>query len=126
MSGLPEARAAVPVAQVQTGETNRPSSDTCWTTLSCSTSFSTLQVVDRAEHLGSGLLQRGLKAGTDTFVGIFAQNRPEVTSRPSESPWLRCIDVDLTGKRTPAVDHRRACLLYLLHGGGATVRHPGR
>lgn len=35
------------------------------------------QVVDRAEHLGSGLLQQGLKAGTDTFVGIFAQNRPE-------------------------------------------------
>ncbi|XP_075896542.1 long-chain-fatty-acid--CoA ligase 5 [Nelusetta ayraudi] len=35
------------------------------------------QVVDRAEHLGSGLLQRGLKVGTDTFVGIFAQNRPE-------------------------------------------------
>lgn len=90
VSGLQEARAAVPVAQVQTGETSsRRSSDTCWTVSSCSTSSSTLQVVDRAEHLGSGLLQRGLKVGTDTFVGIFAQNRPEVRSRPSESSWLR-------------------------------------
>uniref|UniRef100_A0A8D3DG31 Long-chain-fatty-acid--CoA ligase n=1 Tax=Scophthalmus maximus TaxID=52904 RepID=A0A8D3DG31_SCOMX len=35
------------------------------------------QVSDRAEHLGSGLLHRGLKPNTDTFIGIFAQNRPE-------------------------------------------------
>uniref|UniRef100_H3DA92 Long-chain-fatty-acid--CoA ligase n=2 Tax=Tetraodon nigroviridis TaxID=99883 RepID=H3DA92_TETNG len=35
------------------------------------------QVSDRAEHLGSGLLHRGLKPGPDTFIGIFAQNRPE-------------------------------------------------
>ncbi|XP_013888177.1 long-chain-fatty-acid--CoA ligase 5 [Austrofundulus limnaeus] len=35
------------------------------------------QVSDRAEHLGSGLLHRGLKPNTNTFVGIFAQNRPE-------------------------------------------------
>ncbi|KAG7272812.1 hypothetical protein CRUP_025792 [Coryphaenoides rupestris] len=34
-------------------------------------------VSDRAEHLGSGLLHRGLKPNADTFVGIFAQNRPE-------------------------------------------------
>lgn len=37
-----------------------------------------IKVSDRAEHLGSGLLHRGLKANTDTFIGIFAQNRPEV------------------------------------------------
>ncbi|XP_053269241.1 long-chain-fatty-acid--CoA ligase 5 [Pleuronectes platessa] len=35
------------------------------------------QVSERAEHLGSGLLHRGLKPNTDTFIGIFAQNRPE-------------------------------------------------
>ncbi|KAL0984444.1 hypothetical protein UPYG_G00141630, partial [Umbra pygmaea] len=35
------------------------------------------QVSDRAKHLGSGLIHRGLKPTTDTFVGIFAQNRPE-------------------------------------------------
>ncbi|KAL2102511.1 hypothetical protein ACEWY4_001679 [Coilia grayii] len=35
------------------------------------------QVSDRAEHLGSGLLHRGLKAQPDQFIGIFAQNRPE-------------------------------------------------
>ncbi|KAM3592274.1 uncharacterized protein V6R79_016067 [Siganus canaliculatus] len=35
------------------------------------------QVSDRAEHLGSGLLHKGLKPNPDTFIGIFAQNRPE-------------------------------------------------
>ncbi|XP_075950207.1 long-chain-fatty-acid--CoA ligase 5 [Anarhichas minor] len=35
------------------------------------------QVSDRAEHLGSGLLHKGLKPNSDTFIGIFAQNRPE-------------------------------------------------
>lgn len=37
-----------------------------------------VKVSDRAEHLGSGLLHRGLRPNTDTFFGIFAQNRPEV------------------------------------------------
>ncbi|XP_041672361.1 long-chain-fatty-acid--CoA ligase 5 [Cheilinus undulatus] len=35
------------------------------------------QVSDRAEHLGSGLIHRGLQPNPDTFIGIFAQNRPE-------------------------------------------------
>ncbi|KAJ0016135.1 hypothetical protein NQD34_014425 [Periophthalmus magnuspinnatus] len=35
------------------------------------------QVADRAEHLGSGLIHKGLKPGSNTFIGIFAQNRPE-------------------------------------------------
>ncbi|XP_068161272.1 long-chain-fatty-acid--CoA ligase 5 [Antennarius striatus] len=35
------------------------------------------QVSDRAEHLGSGLLHKGLKPNSDTFIGVFAQNRPE-------------------------------------------------
>ncbi|KAM9715799.1 long-chain-fatty-acid--CoA ligase 5 isoform 1-T4 [Menidia menidia] len=35
------------------------------------------QVSERAERLGSGLLHKGLNPSPDTFVGIFAQNRPE-------------------------------------------------
>lgn len=35
------------------------------------------QVSDRAQHLGSGLLHKGLSPSPDQFVGIFAQNRPE-------------------------------------------------
>ncbi|XP_026882034.2 long-chain-fatty-acid--CoA ligase 5 [Electrophorus electricus] len=35
------------------------------------------QVSDRAEYLGSGLLHRGHKPSPDSYVGIFAQNRPE-------------------------------------------------
>ncbi|XP_012989181.2 long-chain-fatty-acid--CoA ligase 5 isoform X2 [Esox lucius] len=39
------------------------------------------QVSDRAKHLGSGLIHRGLKPKPDTFIGIFAQNRPEVLGK---------------------------------------------
>ncbi|KFV74705.1 Long-chain-fatty-acid--CoA ligase 5 [Dryobates pubescens] len=35
------------------------------------------QVLDRAQYLGSGLLQKGCKPSPDHFIGIFAQNRPE-------------------------------------------------
>ncbi|XP_023473507.2 long-chain-fatty-acid--CoA ligase 6 isoform X6 [Equus caballus] len=35
------------------------------------------EVADRAEFLGSGLLQHNCKACTDQFIGVFAQNRPE-------------------------------------------------
>ncbi|NXG57836.1 ACSL5 ligase, partial [Hemiprocne comata] len=35
------------------------------------------QVLDRAQYLGSGLLQKGCKPSPDQFIGIFAQNRPE-------------------------------------------------
>ncbi|XP_054898857.1 long-chain-fatty-acid--CoA ligase 5 [Poeciliopsis prolifica] len=35
------------------------------------------QVSDRAQYLGSGLLHKGLKPNSETFIGIFAQNRPE-------------------------------------------------
>ncbi|KAM6150169.1 long-chain-fatty-acid--CoA ligase 6 isoform 7-T7 [Erethizon dorsatum] len=35
------------------------------------------EVADRAEFLGSGLLQHNCKASTDQFIGVFAQNRPE-------------------------------------------------
>uniref|UniRef100_A0A8C5LNQ4 Arachidonate--CoA ligase n=1 Tax=Leptobrachium leishanense TaxID=445787 RepID=A0A8C5LNQ4_9ANUR len=36
------------------------------------------EVSDRAEYLGSALLHRGFKPSSEQFVGIFAQNRPEV------------------------------------------------
>ncbi|XP_062463842.1 long-chain-fatty-acid--CoA ligase 5 [Pezoporus occidentalis] len=35
------------------------------------------QVLDKAQHLGSGLLQKGCKPQPNQFIGIFAQNRPE-------------------------------------------------
>lgn len=41
--------------------------------------FLCLKVSDRAEHLGSGLLHKGLKPNPDTLIGIFAPNRPEVS-----------------------------------------------
>lgn len=37
-----------------------------------------LQVSERAQVLGSGLLAKGCKPTPKQFVGIFAQNRPEV------------------------------------------------
>lgn len=36
-----------------------------------------LQVLDRAQYLGSGLLQKGCKPSPNQLIGIFAQNRPE-------------------------------------------------
>ncbi|NXE05463.1 ACSL5 ligase, partial [Lophotis ruficrista] len=35
------------------------------------------QVLDRAQYLGSGLLEKGCKPSSNQFIGIFAQNRPE-------------------------------------------------
>uniref|UniRef100_A0A671LRR6 Long-chain-fatty-acid--CoA ligase n=1 Tax=Sinocyclocheilus anshuiensis TaxID=1608454 RepID=A0A671LRR6_9TELE len=35
------------------------------------------QASDRAEFLGSGLIHRGQKPSQESFIGIFAQNRPE-------------------------------------------------
>uniref|UniRef100_A0A8C6RDU5 Long-chain-fatty-acid--CoA ligase n=1 Tax=Nannospalax galili TaxID=1026970 RepID=A0A8C6RDU5_NANGA len=35
------------------------------------------EVANRAEYLGSGLLQHNCKVGTEQFIGVFAQNRPE-------------------------------------------------
>uniref|UniRef100_A0A4W3H2X0 Long-chain-fatty-acid--CoA ligase n=1 Tax=Callorhinchus milii TaxID=7868 RepID=A0A4W3H2X0_CALMI len=35
------------------------------------------QVSDRAEYLGSGLLQKGCGSSPEQFIGVFAQNRPE-------------------------------------------------
>lgn len=84
MFGLQKTRKAVPVAQVQTGKTSmqpvnigekRGKDELLWTLLH----FLSVKVSDRAEHLGSGLIHKGLKPGPDTFIGIFAQNRPEVS-----------------------------------------------
>lgn len=52
-----------------------------------------LQVLDRAQYLGSGLLQKGCKPSSNQFIGIFAQNRPEVSntlnilSQNIQTPW---------------------------------------
>uniref|UniRef100_A0A8B9J0R1 Arachidonate--CoA ligase n=1 Tax=Amazona collaria TaxID=241587 RepID=A0A8B9J0R1_9PSIT len=35
------------------------------------------EVAERAEALGSGLIQQGCKPSTKQFIGVFAQNRPE-------------------------------------------------
>ncbi|XP_031427326.1 long-chain-fatty-acid--CoA ligase 6 isoform X2 [Clupea harengus] len=35
------------------------------------------EVIARAEYLGSGLLEQGCKPGSEQFIGVFAQNRPE-------------------------------------------------
>ncbi|XP_029441498.1 long-chain-fatty-acid--CoA ligase 1 isoform X2 [Rhinatrema bivittatum] len=35
------------------------------------------EVADRAQYIGSALLQQGLDPSPDQFIGIFAQNRPE-------------------------------------------------
>ncbi|KAM4747668.1 long-chain-fatty-acid--CoA ligase 6 isoform 2-T4 [Rhinophrynus dorsalis] len=35
------------------------------------------EVSNRAQWLGSGLLQQGCKSSPDQFIGVFAQNRPE-------------------------------------------------
>ncbi|KFR08171.1 Long-chain-fatty-acid--CoA ligase 6, partial [Opisthocomus hoazin] len=35
------------------------------------------EVAERAEALGSGLLQQGCKPSAEQFIGVFAQNRPE-------------------------------------------------
>ncbi|XP_063148394.1 long-chain-fatty-acid--CoA ligase 6 [Candoia aspera] len=35
------------------------------------------EVAERAEALGSGLLQKGCKSSANQFIGVFAQNRPE-------------------------------------------------
>ncbi|XP_007899460.1 long-chain-fatty-acid--CoA ligase 6 isoform X3 [Callorhinchus milii] len=35
------------------------------------------EVSDRAEYLGSGLLQKGCGSSPEQFIGVFAQNRPE-------------------------------------------------
>ncbi len=37
-----------------------------------------MQVADRAEFAGSALLHRGHSQTGDKYIGIFAQNRPEV------------------------------------------------
>lgn len=63
------------------------------------------QVTSRAEDLGSGLLHQGCRPQPDQFIGVFAQNRPEVTTvrlhRPppqqsslsSSISWLKVFDV---------------------------------
>lgn len=82
MFRLQKTRKTIPVAEVPTGKRI-----SIWgKTLTPAVNFSSYspplslqKVTDRAEHLGSGLIHRGLKPNSNTFVGIFAQNRPEVS-----------------------------------------------
>lgn len=37
-------------------------------------------VIRRSENLARGFITKGLKPGQSTFVGIYSQNRPEVSS----------------------------------------------
>uniref|UniRef100_A0A668AUP7 Long-chain-fatty-acid--CoA ligase n=1 Tax=Myripristis murdjan TaxID=586833 RepID=A0A668AUP7_9TELE len=46
------------------------------------------EVTSRAEHLGSGLLHQGCQPNPNQFIGVFAQNRPEVTLTLSLSSFL--------------------------------------
>lgn len=48
-----------------------------------------LQVSSRAEHLGSGLLSQGCQPSPDQFIGVFAQNRPEVKHQTPEHEAAR-------------------------------------
>lgn len=54
--------------------------------VSCSVDWAlpTLQVAERAQVLGSGLLAKGCQPNPQQFVGIFAQNRPEVWKETSK------------------------------------------
>uniref|UniRef100_A0A8C0A0K0 Long-chain-fatty-acid--CoA ligase n=1 Tax=Anas zonorhyncha TaxID=75864 RepID=A0A8C0A0K0_9AVES len=49
------------------------------------------QVLDRAEYLGSGLLQKGCTPSSDQFIGIFAQNRPELSLSSVSCPQNRLV-----------------------------------
>lgn len=99
--------------------------------------------------LGSGLLAKGCQPNPQQFIGIFAQNRPEVpvlslllycmftpqagnspisrtvmaTSQPQigKSGCLLSLIVLLCLPLLAVVDHLRAGLLHLLYGSGAPV-----
>lgn len=51
-------------------------------------------MIDRVHQFGSGLICKGLTAANDTFVGIYASNRPEVRSLL----LALCIYIDLLFK----------------------------
>lgn len=51
---------------------------TCYALLPVDRASPTLQVEKKAQLLGSGLLAKGCQPNAEQFVGIFAQNRPEV------------------------------------------------
>lgn len=59
-----------------------------------------MQVAKRAEFLGSGLLQHDCKVGTEQFIGVFAQNRPEVSIRLTAFRGISGIGI---GSRVPAL-----------------------
>lgn len=52
--------------------------------------FLSLQVAERAQVLGSGLIAKGCQSNPKQFVGIFAQNRPEVTHTRTHTDTNAC------------------------------------
>lgn len=54
----------------------------CYSSLYVHAASAILQVAEQAQVLGSGLLAKGCEANPQQFVGIFAQNRPEVRTQP--------------------------------------------
>ncbi len=50
------------------------------------------QVFNRAELLGSGLLSQGCQPNPDQFIGVFAQNRPEVKHQTPEHDAVEAMN----------------------------------
>lgn len=86
-----------------------------------------LQVSSRAELLGSGLLSQGCQPNTDQFIGVFAQNRPEVKHPKTSTCQSQLTVGDSWTPRSSwlSVDHFWAGVLHVLNGGGAALRHSG-
>lgn len=71
---------------------------------------SPLQVAEMSESVGSALIQKGFKAGPETFVGIFAQNRPEVlTTGPRPYVVLRVLSSKSWSEFTPPAAGDQIC-----------------
>ncbi|XP_032482714.1 long-chain-fatty-acid--CoA ligase 6 isoform X8 [Phocoena sinus] len=88
------------------------------------------EVADRAEFLGSGLLQHNCKPCTDQFIGIFAQNRPEwiitelacytysmvvVPLYDTLGPGAVCYIIDTADISTVIVDKPQKAVVLLEH-----------
>uniref|UniRef100_F7HIC0 Long-chain-fatty-acid--CoA ligase n=1 Tax=Callithrix jacchus TaxID=9483 RepID=F7HIC0_CALJA len=88
------------------------------------------EVADRAEFLGSGLLQHNCKACTDQFIGVFAQNRPEwiiaelacytysmvvVPLYDTLGPGAICYIINTADISTVIVDKPQKAVLLLQH-----------
>lgn len=79
----------------------------------------TKQVTARAEHLGSGLLHQGCQPNPNQFIGVFAQNRPEVTDilcLDSLSIFLVTFSVVSQPVMTSSIDSDKTYISYFADG----------